>query len=191
MDTLITALGECLPAIVHDFNEVRLPALETALGRPFREEFMTETTDSVTKVLCRPINNAMFRHIHARLPEFTERATKGSDWDFGDVPIEDKNTFSDADSWTGNGFDKTGWHLLKKFKINETGRITEAFVALVDITKCKGCWTDRGNTSNFSSLKFACEDIAHIHVIHGSVKPKKKWLGFQTAVLLRTQGTRD
>lgn len=177
METLIRTLRACLPAIVQDFNEVRLPALEIALGRPFRDEFTTETTDSVTKVLCRPINNAMFRHLHDRLPEFTEIATKGFDWKFGDIPIEDKNSFSDADAWTGNGFDKTGWHLLKKFKINEDGRITAAFVALVDITKCSGCWSDKTMTSNFSTLKFTCEDMPHIAVIHGELKPKKKYLG--------------
>jgi hypothetical protein len=178
MEPLIATLRKDLPDIIRDFNEVRLPALEIALGRRFREEFTTETTDSVTKVLCRPINNAFYRFVHAELPEFTELATKGSDWVFGDIPIEDKNSFSTADAWTGNGFDKTGWHLLKKFKINEDGQITGVFVALVDITKCSGCWSDKTMTSNFSSLKFACEDLSHLHVIHGEVKPKKKWLGF-------------
>jgi hypothetical protein len=177
MDPLITTLRKVLPNIIRDFNEIRLPALELAHGRPFREEFTTETTDSVTKVLCRPINNAFYRFIHAELPEFTELATKGSDWKFGDIPIEDKNSFSDANAWTGNGFDKTGWHLLKKFTINEDGQIAAAFVALVDITKCSGCWSDKTMTSNFSSLKFACEDLLHLHVIHGELQPKKKWLG--------------
>lgn len=176
MEPLINALRACLLDILQDFNEVRLPALETALGRPFREEFTTETTDSITKVLCRPLNNCMFRHLHKALPEFTEMATKGFDWKFGDIPIEDKNSFSTADAWTGNGFDKTGWHLLKKFIINQDGRITAAFVALVDITKCSGCWSDKTMTSNFSSLRFTCEDIPHLHIIHGEVKPKKKWL---------------
>jgi hypothetical protein len=176
MEPLIATLRRLLPNIIQDFNHVRLPALEVALGRPFREEFTTETTDSVTKVLCRPLNNSMFRHLHAELPEFSEIATKGFDWKFGDIPIEDKNSFSSADAWTGNGFDKTGWHLLKKFTVNEDGRITEAFVALVDITKCSGCWTGKTMTSNFSSLKFTCDDIPHLHIIHGEVKPKKKWL---------------
>lgn len=176
MEAFITTLRAVLPAIVRDFNEVRLPALVVALGRPFRDEFTTETTDSVTKVLCRPINNAFYRHLHAAIPEFTELATKGSDWMLGDIPIEDKNSFSDADSWTGNGFDKTGWHLLKKFKIDQDGQIVAAFVGLVDITKCKGCWSDKTMKSNFSSLKFACEDLPQIHVIHGELHPKQKWL---------------
>jgi hypothetical protein len=176
METLITTLRTGLPTIVRDFNEVRLPALETALGRPFRDEFTTETTDSITKVLCRPVNNAFYRYIHAAIPEFTELATKGSDWKLGDILIEDKNTFSDADSWTGNGFDKTGWHLLKKFKVDNDGRIVGAFVAIVDITKCKGCWSDKTMTSNFSTLRFACEDLPQIHVIYGELKPKQKWL---------------
>ena len=177
MDHLIATIRRILPAIVRDFNEVRLPALEIALGRPFREEFTTETTDSITKVLCRPVNNAFYRFIHAEIPEFTELATKGSDWMFGDIPIEDKNSFSEADAWTGNGFDKTGWHLLKKFKIDRDGRIIGAFIAVVDITKCSGCWSDKTMTSNFSTLKFACDDLSQIHVIHGELKPKKKWLG--------------
>lgn len=183
MDTLVATLRTCLPAIVQEFNTVRLPALEIALGRPFREEFTTETTDSVTKVLCRPFNNCMFRHVHAILPEFIERATKGLDWMFSDIPIEDKNTFSESNSWTGNGFDKTGWHLLKKFVIDEDGRITAAFVALVDIRKCKGSWSEKTMTSNFSSLQFACEDAQHFHIIHGEVKPKKKWLAIVPVAL--------
>lgn len=184
MEPLIDTIRKKLPEIIRDFNEVRLPALEIFNGRPFRDEFTTETTDSVTKVLCRGVNNAFYRSIRAELPEFTELATKGSDWMFGDIPIEDKNSFSDANAWTGNGFDKTGWHLLKKFKIDQDGRIIAAFVGLVDITKCSGCWSDKTMTSNFSSLKFACEDLQHIAVIHGDLRPKKKWLAVVPAPLL-------
>jgi hypothetical protein len=166
--------------MVNEFNTVCLPALEQAWGRSFKDEWQSEDpsirTAEITKVLARPLNNVMFRHIHSALPQFIEASTRGYDWKFGDVPIEDKNSFSDGDSWTGNGFGKTNCHLLKKFQIDENGRIIAAFVGLVDLSRCGTNWTDKTIKSNFSSLKFLCLDKEHIHVIHGSVNPKIKYL---------------
>lgn len=183
MQSLINAIRTSLPAIVNEFNTIRLPALEQAWGRSFEDEWANEDpkmrTAEIAKVLSRPINNILLRHIQYIHPEFVEASSKKHDWKFGDIPIEDKNSFSDGDTWTGNGFGKTDWHLLKKFKLDKDGKIVSAFVALVDISHCKGSWTEKNVKSNFSSLKFLCSDKEFIHVIHGSVEPKVKYLRIQ------------
>lgn len=176
----ITAVRESIPAVIHEFNTVRLPALETAWGRSFEEEWTHEDpkqkTQEVTKVFTRILNNVLYAALKVRMPTFKEFGTVGSDFTVDDIPVEDKNSFSTSDTWTGNGYKKTDWHLLKKFQINARGQITDCFAAIVNLSACKSKWTEPTLSSNFSSLHLLSEDHTNITVICGSLVPKKKYL---------------
>ena len=177
MQSLINTIRICLPAIIAEFNDVRLPLLEQAHGRTIIEEFPdpVKRTAETTKIIARPLDNCFFRHIHAREPTFVEDEGAGRDNMYGEIPIESKNTFGKkSDSWTGNGYDKTGWHLLKKFSVNDAGRINGVFLALVNIDECESCWSGRNLKSNFSSLMLKTVDADKVHVIVGSLKKNPK-----------------
>lgn len=176
MEPLVNAIRSSLPGILQEFNEIILPHLEAFLGRTIIEEFPdpVKRTSETTKVVARGLDNVFFRHIHALLPEFVEDEGDGRDYRFGSIPIESKNTFGKGDSWTGNGYDKTGWHLLKKFQVNDEGRITHAFLALVNLDECESCWSERTLKSNFSSLMLKSVDKEKVHVIVGSLKSNPK-----------------
>lgn len=174
MEPLISTIRTVYPQVIQEFNTVRMPLIEQFLGRSIIEEFPDpiKRTSETTKVLARGLDNTFFRHIHAEQPTFIEDESSGRDNKFGDVPIEQKITFGQGDSWTGNGYDKTGWHLLKKFGMNESGRINACFIALVNLEECTSRWSDRTMRSNFSSLHLKTVDIEKIHVIVGSLRPK-------------------
>ena len=178
MQPLIQTLQQVLPQIIQEFNEVRLPALETAWGRSFRAELANEDqkTVEISKNYSRPLNNTMFRHVSALLPQFTEHTTAGSDYLFQGTPLEDKNSFSPGNGWVGNGFAKTNWHLLKKFQVDDDGRITHAFVALVDLSLCSATWSAKTLATNRSVIQFKNADQPHITVIWGAIRAKKIYL---------------
>ena len=178
MQTLIDTLKKVMPAVIKEMNEVRIPALETAWGRPFVDEMANENqvTVEIAKNYARPLNNTMYRHVKAELPDFVEKTTDGSDYEFQGTLIEDKNSFSDGNGWVGNGFKKTPIHLLKKFQVDSNGRITHAFVALVDLSKCKSGWSAKTTDTNRSVIQFSVADLQHLQVIVGSIKTNKKYL---------------
>jgi hypothetical protein len=181
MDKFKDTLKKVLPIAIKEFNEIRLPALETAWGRCFQEEWENEDskhkTSEITKVYTRVINNTIYKHLKQEKElEFQEHGTDGSDFIINGIPIEDKNSFSDSESWTGNGYKKTDIHLLKKFKINDQGKIESVFAMIVDLSLCISKWPAPTTSSNFSSLKFVCEDETQLQVILGSLQRKKKYL---------------
>jgi hypothetical protein len=178
MNELISTIRKVLPEVIKEVNDVRIPALEKAWGRDFKEEMKNENqvTVEIAKNYARPLNNALYRQVSKILPNYEEQTINGSDYVYEDILIEDKNSFSDSNSWVGNGFVKTPVHLLKKFKVDENGRIIEAFVALVDLSKCKSSWSDRNINTNRSVISFTLDDMQHIQVIYGSIERKKKYL---------------
>jgi hypothetical protein len=194
MEHLQQVIQQCLPAIVAEFNDVRLPLLEQALGRNIIDEFPdpVKRTSETTKVIGRILDNTFFRHIHAIEPDFIQDEGAGRDLQYKTIPIEDKNTFGKGDSWTGNGYDKTGWHLLKKFHVNDSGRICAAFIALVNLDDCESCWSERTLKSNFSSLMLKAVDVDKVLVIVGSLKKNPKNLSPVLVPIepLQTQETR-
>jgi hypothetical protein len=194
---IISTLNNTIKSIwkdaVNDFNTVRLPALETAWGRPYAEEFgPKEGKQEVTKAYSRIIGNTFYRHIHAVLPDFAEDATTGRDYVFMGLGIEAKITLGDdtSNSWTGNGFEKTPVHLLMKFNIDATGQIVGVYIAIVDLSLCSATWTEKQLTSNFSTLKFRNGDIENIHTAVGGIRKAKTYL-YPTLEAVRTQETRD
>lgn len=190
MNNLINVIKEILPIAISNINTVRIPALEIVWGRSFSDEMKNEDqiTVEVTKNYSRMVNNEIFRQINSRINTFHEHTTNGSDYCYIDQDgnkylIEDKNSFSIGNGWVGNGFEKTPIHLLKKFKIDKDGRIIEAFVALVDISKCISKWSDKTLNTNRSVISFINEDAEHIQVIHGSITKKRKNIQINTSPL--------
>ena len=176
MEPLINAIRAAAPIAINEFNTERLPHLEQALGRSIVDEFpdpRTRTAEA-TKTMVRVIDNTFYRHIHELAPTFVEDEGAGCDNKFGDTPIEGKCTFGKGGSWTGNGFDKTGWHLLKKFGVNDHGRINSCFIALVNLDECESKWSERTIKSHFSSLHLRSVDASKVHVIIGSLKTNPK-----------------
>lgn len=178
MKQLVTTIQQVLPAVIKEVNEVRIPALESAWGRTFKQEMANEdqVTVEIAKNYARPLNNAFLRHIQAVLPNFSEHTTNGSDYEFNGVLIEDKNSFSEGNSWVGNGFAKTPMHLLKKFKVDANGRITHAFIALVDLSKCQSGWGAKTTATNRSCIQFITADQPLIDIVVGSLKVNQKYL---------------
>ena len=177
MDKLVKTIRKVIPAVIKEINEERIPALETSWGRSFKEEMANENqvTVEIAKNYARPVNNTLYRHIKQELDAFQEHTTDGSDYIFEGTLIEDKNSFSPGNGWVGNGFSKTDWHMLKKFGINDDGRITSVFIALVDLSKTQGAWSDRQINTNRSVIQFMNEDIDKIIVVVGDIRPAKKY----------------
>ena len=175
---LIAAIKQVFPAVVQEMNNVRLPALESAWGRTFKEEMINEDqiTVEIAKNYARPLNNAFYRNLKELIPEFNEHTTNGSDYSYDGILIEDKNSFSDANGWVGNGFKKTPILILKKFQVDENGKIIKAFVALVDLSKCKSAWSAKAINTNRSVIQFTNDDVANIDVVIGSIKSNRKFI---------------
>jgi hypothetical protein len=100
---------------------------------------------------------------------FQEYDTNGADYKINDIEFECKITLRN-DGWTGNGYRKTGWHLLIMISINENGRIISCYAGLINIDVCKSEWTEKTTQSNFSNLKLLKEDIKYLTNIIGDVK---------------------
>jgi hypothetical protein len=177
LNNLAEAIRDVLPEVIKEINEIRIPALEQAWGRSFADELANENqvTVEIAKNYARPVNNTFYEHIKRVLPEFTEHTTDGSDYALEGILIEDKNSFSASNGWVGNGFNKTPVHLLKKFEVDADGRITKAFIALVDLSKTQGAWSDRQINTNRSVIQFMNEDIDNILLVTGSIRPAKKY----------------
>jgi hypothetical protein len=66
--------------------------------------------------------------------------------------------------------------MLKKFGVDDDGRITSVFIALVNLGKCQAAWSDRQINTNRSTIQFRAEDLPHINVVVGKIKENKVWL---------------
>lgn len=178
MIELAEVVKSVLPISIKNFNEIRLPALESAWGRSFIEEMANEkhVTVEVGKSYVRPFNNELYRNIIAKVNNFQEYTTDGYDFTFCDIPVEHKNSFTiKCKGFTGSGFDKTPWHLLIKFDTDINGRINKCFCCIIDITEMENTWSERNTSSNFSSLKLINEDIKHAIIIMGNLVKSRKF----------------
>jgi hypothetical protein len=171
LQPLVDAYQNALPEVIYEFNKLRLPQLEGAWGREFSLEFENESqkTVEITKQYTRPLNNCFYKHIKGIENEFVEDTTNGYDYRYNEYLIEDKNSFSSNNNWVGNGFAKSDWHILKKFSVDESGRIVKAFLCLVNIRDCSGEWSDKTVNTNRSILQLSKDDVDKIHIIHGSL----------------------
>lgn len=174
---LSTVIQKVLKTSIDNFNTIRLPALETAWGRSFKDEmkFESQVTVEIAKNYARPFNNELYRNIQIHLKDFKENTTAGLDFEYI-IPFEHKNSFSaDSNGWVGNGYKKTPMHLLMKFSTDENGKINKCFCCIIDTSKMNNTWSTKGTTSNFSALKLSNDDIQLADIIWGSLVPSKKY----------------
>ena len=169
MNDLINALQQVLPAVVKEWNEVKLQQFEQLFGQTFEKFFEGRQTQEKTKLVAPILDSVIARYLKEELPNFDVAEGKGQDYLYNNIPIESKITFGQGDSWTGNGYAKTPWHMLMRFEVLDNGTITRHFAMMVDMSTCKSQWTAPGTTSNFSTLKFVTEDYDNLIVATGSI----------------------
>jgi hypothetical protein len=100
---------------------------------------------------------------------------KNSDFMFNLIPLEGKLTLSLGNSWTGNGYKKTNYHILIKLNINTQGYIESSFCAIVPVDEILSSWSKPKLNSNFSTLKLLNEDYDKILIIKGKLLKKDRY----------------
>lgn len=169
MNELIKSIRQTVPQMVVEWNTIKLPKFEDLFEQSFEKYFEGRQTQEKTKMVAPVLDSIFARQMKELIPEFIVSEGKGQDYLYGEVPFESKITFGDGDSWTGNGYTKTPWHLLMRFEVEPSGIIAKQFVMITNLTECKSKWSAPGTTSNFSTLKFLAEDQAKITPIIGSI----------------------
>lgn len=174
MNTLAESIRRAVPKMAFEWNTIKLPLFESLVEQSFEKYFEGRQTQEKTKMVAPILDSIFARLIKAKIPEFDVSEGKGQDYLYGDIPLESKITFGEGDSWTGNGYSKTPWHLLMRFEVSPTGIITKQFAMMTKLDDCKSKWTAPGTTSNFSTLKFLVEDQTKLIPIIGSITDKTK-----------------
>ena len=174
MNQLIDAIKQVMPDMVNEWNTVKLPLFESLVEQNFEQYFGGRQTQEKTKMVAPILDSIFARRMKNILPEFVTAEGKGQDYLYGTIPFESKITFGTGDSWTGNGYIKTPWHLLRRFEVTDQGKIVQQFAMIANLDECKSRWTAPGTTSNFSTLKFVAEDQVKIHTVIGSVIDRTK-----------------
>jgi hypothetical protein len=171
---LVKILEEQLDKIINEFNNHIDDKFEEFFLTPFSEYFKDSKTQEITKIIS-PTFNAILCKV-LKPYGFYKCENNGSDYDFDGILIEGKITSSKDNSWTGNGYYKTNWHLLIKLKLNCDGMIDSIFCALIPLDECVSKWTAPSNKSNFSGLKIENVDYSKMIIIRGDVEIKTKHL---------------
>ena len=175
IELLAKALEEVMPQICKEWNEVKVPLFEELYETPFREYYKDRQTQEKTKNVSPILDKVTERFLRKRLDNFFVTEGKGFDYTLDTSEIEWKNSLSDSNSWTGNGYKKTNWHVLCKFIPNEDGIIEKYFACIVPYDMVESNWSDTGN-SNFSSLKLLKSDLDNIIEVSGNFKQSVKYL---------------
>jgi hypothetical protein len=177
MEELIKAIYVSIPKVVKEWNAKKLLEFENLYEQTFKEYFNDKQTQEKTKIIS-PIIDAIFARIMCeQINGFVIDAGRGKDYNWNGIPLESKLTLSSGNSWTGNGYKKTDYHILSKFDFNEYGLIISYFSCLVNLNDCLSKWS-KPHMSNFSTLKFINEDIDKIILIYGDKEKKSKYLHF-------------
>lgn len=174
MNKLVDAIKTVIPEVIQEWNTIKLPLFEQLVEQSFEKYFEGRQTQEKTKMVAPILDSIFARRTQAIIPEWSVSEGKGRDYMYGDIPFECKITFGDGDSWTGNGYSKTPWHLLVRFELTKQGTIISYFAMITDLEKCDSKWTAPGTTSNFSTLKFKVSDIDKLIPIIGKLSNKTK-----------------
>ena len=178
MDDLLKAVKESIPLVIEEWNNVKLKQFESLYEQSFEEYFSNRETQEKTKVVSPVIDVIFARIMSQKIENFVIDEGKGRDYNWKGIPLENKLTLSISNSWTGNGYKKTDYHLLSKFELNEKGLIISYFSCLVNLEDCLSSWSLPDKKSNFSTLKFLNVDFDKIILIHGDKKRSKKFIHF-------------
>tara|TARA_R100001443_G_C3290079_1_gene162617 strand:- start:66 stop:632 length:567 start_codon:yes stop_codon:yes gene_type:complete len=176
IEVLSEALKEVMLPVCKEWNTVSLPMMEKLYrGRSFKSIFEGRQTQEKTKTVSPILDEIVAEFIKDKISNFTITEGKGFDYTLNDTEIEWKNSLSDSNSWTGNGYNKTNWHVLCKFILNEDGVIEKYFACIVPYDMVDSNWSETGN-SNFSSLSILKTDLDYVIEVSGSFKPSVKYL---------------
>jgi hypothetical protein len=172
INELSNAIQKILPLVVEEWNTKKLPLFESLVEQSFVDYFAGRQTQEKTKMVAPILDSIFYRYISSILSNFEVAEGKGTDYKWNKVFFESKITFSEGNSWTGNGYTKTPWHILMKFNLTEEGHIVSQFAMLANLDECTSKWTAPGQKSNFSTLAFVVEDIQNLIPIIGTVSDK-------------------
>jgi hypothetical protein len=174
MEKLSSHLSLLWPTIVKGFENHINKIWSDCFFETFSEWKKNAPTQEITKVLS-PFFTAYLKKTMSNIG-FMPKESKGLDYIWENFEIEGKLSLSSANSWTGNGFPKTNWHLLIKLKFDDDGKILGSFVCLVPLNECYSDWTKSGTKDNFSTLKLRVEDYYNIIKIVGDLKFNRIYL---------------
>ncbi len=175
IELLSEALKEVMLPVCKEWNTVSLPMMQNLYrDRSFKSIFEGRQTQEKTKTVSPILDEIVAEFIKDKISNFTITEGKGFDYTLNDTQIEWKNSLSDSISWTGNGYNKTNWHVLCKFILNEDGVIEKYFACIVPYDMVESKWSPTGN-SNFSELKLLKTDLDQVIEVVGSLKPSRKF----------------
>lgn len=174
MKRLSNHLTDIWPKLIKGFEEHINKIWESTYFETFSEWKKSQDTQTVTQTLSGIFNAYLKKEL--KNIGFHVKAGKRMDYLWDDIEIEGKLSCSVSESWTGNGFPKTNWHLLIKLSFNSDGLLNGSFVCLVPLNECLSSWTKSGEKDNFSSLKLRKEDLEKIFLIWGQFKKNPTYL---------------
>jgi len=160
--------------IIGEYNKHIEEKFEDFFFMSYSEYFKDSQTQEITKIIS-PVFNAILCKTLKSFG-FNRCETDGADYIFEGVSIEGKITLSTSNSWTGNGYKKTNWHLLVKLNLDDNGLVKSSFCALIPLDECVSNWSQPELKSNFSSLKFENSDYDRVILIKGEIKKKTRLL---------------
>jgi hypothetical protein len=162
-----------IESLKNEWNNKKLIEFqELAYGKEFKEIFKNDKTQEITKQISFWLYIILEKLMCEKIPKLKIDKKEKRDYIYDTTPIEAKITFSENNSWTGNGTKKTPWHLLLKIKLDENGIIEGCFCMLANIVECGINWTEpkkskKGGPVNFSTLTFSNECYDKIKIIYG------------------------
>ena len=175
IELLAKTLQEVMPRVCKEWNDDNLGRFIYAYrNKPFKEIFKNRQTQEKTKAVSGMIDEIIAEFIQKKIEAFTITEGKGFDYTLNKTKIEWKNSLSESNSWTGNGYRKTNWHVLCKFIPNEDGVIKKYFACIVPYDMVESNWSATGK-SNFSELKLLKTDLNQVIEVSGSLKPTRKF----------------
>ena len=182
---LVNTIKVALPKVIDEWNNVSLPQFEVLYRRPFREVFAGRQTQEKTKAISPIIDEIFTEKIKIELPSFVQSEGNSKDYMVESTWVEWKNSLADNlnkktgkyddVSWTGNGYEKTNWHVLVKLIPNEDGVIEKHLSCIIPHDEMKYQWTKPKN-SNFSNLKIFSSDLNKVIMITGNFTNKLTYL---------------
>jgi len=171
INKLRNILSKEWPNIIMEYNNHISEKFEKLFFKDFKSYFNNKQTQEKTKIVSPIFNAILCRHL--KKFGFFENEINGSDYLFEHLFLEGKLAMTANNTWTGNGYKKTNWHLLKKLVINDDGIIIKSACYLFPLNDSTSKWSIPKN-SNFSNLKINSDDLEKIIVVYGSIDLSKK-----------------